>query len=72
MRWYDHNDLKSLEDVLESVEKDRRKRRGAVIRKFIITEGVFEKDGAMIDLPKLVRDVLATICSRIDGVGRLR
>jgi serine palmitoyltransferase len=72
VRWYDHNDLKSLEDVLESVEKDRRKKGGAVIRKFIITEGVFEKDGAMIDLPKLVRDVLTTICWGIDEMCRLR
>ncbi|KAJ7761588.1 serine palmitoyltransferase [Mycena maculata] len=54
VRWYDHNDLKSLEDVLDSVEKERKKRRGPLTRRFIITEGIFEKDGAMIDLPKLV------------------
>ncbi|KAH9165709.1 serine palmitoyltransferase [Lactarius sanguifluus] len=54
LRWFDHNDLKSLEDVLVSVEKDRRKRRGPLTRRFIITEGIFEKDGAMVDLPKLI------------------
>jgi serine palmitoyltransferase len=54
VRWYDHNDLKSLEEVLESVEKERKKRRQPLTRRFIITEGIFEKDGAMIDLPKLV------------------
>ncbi|KAF8328495.1 serine palmitoyltransferase [Amanita rubescens] len=54
VRWYDHNDLKSLEEVLESVEKERKKRRQPLTRRFIITEGVFEKDGAMIDLPKLI------------------
>jgi serine palmitoyltransferase len=54
VRWYDHNDLKSLEDVLEGVEKERRKRRAPLTRRFIITEGIFEKDGAMVDLPKLV------------------
>ena len=54
VRWYDHNDLKSLEDVLESVEKERKKRRGPLTRRFIVTEGIFEKDGAMVDLPKLV------------------
>ncbi|KAJ7711272.1 serine palmitoyltransferase [Mycena metata] len=54
VRWYDHNDLKSLEDVLDSVEKERKKRRGPLTRRFIITEGIFEKDGAMIDLPKLI------------------
>lgn len=54
VRWFDHNDLKSLEEVLESVEKERKKRRGPLTRRFIVTEGVFEKDGAMVDLPKLV------------------
>lgn len=54
IRWFDHNDLKSLEDVLESVDKERRKRRSPLTRRFIVTEGIFEKDGAMVDLPKLV------------------
>lgn len=54
VRWFDHNDLKSLEEVLESVEKERKKRRGPLTRRFIVTEGIFEKDGAMVDLPKLV------------------
>jgi len=54
IRWFDHNDLKSLEDVLQSVEKERRKRRGPLTRRFIITEGIFERDGAISDLPKLI------------------
>lgn len=40
--------------MLESVEKERKKRRGPLTRRFIVTEGIFEKDGAMVDLPKLV------------------
>ncbi|KAI9430368.1 hypothetical protein H4582DRAFT_2017753, partial [Lactarius indigo] len=36
-----------------STEKERRKRRGPVTRRFIVTEGTSEKDGAMIDLPNL-------------------
>jgi serine palmitoyltransferase len=54
VRWFDHNDLKSLEDVLDGVEKERRKRRAPLTRRFIVTEGIFEKDGTMVDLPKLV------------------
>jgi len=54
VRWFDNNDLKSLEDVLLSVEKERRKRRGALTRRFIVTADIFEKDGAMFDLPKLI------------------
>jgi 7-keto-8-aminopelargonate synthetase-like enzyme len=44
----------SLEDVLLRVEKERQKRHRSLTRRFIVTEGIFEKDGAMIDLPKLV------------------
>ncbi|CDO72122.1 hypothetical protein BN946_scf184962.g65 [Trametes cinnabarina] len=54
VRWYDHNDMESLEHVLESVEKERRKRKGPLTRRFIVTEGIFDHDGAMSDLPKLV------------------
>ncbi|KAF9531174.1 serine palmitoyltransferase [Crepidotus variabilis] len=54
VRWYDHNDLGSLEEVLISIEKDRKRRRGPLTRRFIITEGIFSKDGAMVDLPKLI------------------
>ncbi|KAG6380375.1 serine palmitoyltransferase [Boletus reticuloceps] len=54
IRWYDHNDLKSLEDVLISIEKERKKRKGPLTRRFIITEGIFERDGEMVDLPKLI------------------
>ncbi|KAF9073987.1 serine palmitoyltransferase [Rhodocollybia butyracea] len=54
IRWYDHNDLHSLEEVLQSVEKERRKRKGPLTRRFIITEGIFERDGTMTDLPRLI------------------
>ena len=55
IRWYDHNDMKSLEQVLESTEKERRKKKGPLTRRFIVTEGIFDHDGVMSDLPKLVR-----------------
>ncbi|KAH7926924.1 PLP-dependent transferase [Leucogyrophana mollusca] len=54
VRWFDHNDLKSLEDALQSVDKERKKRKAPLTRRFIITEGIFERDGEMVDLPKLI------------------
>ena len=54
IRWFDHNDMKSLEEVLESISKESRKRRAPLTRRFIITEGIFERDGSMADLPRLV------------------
>ena len=58
VRWFDHNDLNSLEETLVAVEKERKKRRMPLTRRFIVTEGIFQKDGAMADLPKLVRDLI--------------
>jgi len=54
IRWFEHNDLNSLEEVLISLEKERKRRRGPLTRRFIVTEGIFQSDGAMVDLPKLV------------------
>ncbi|CAL1710026.1 unnamed protein product [Somion occarium] len=55
VRWYDHNDLNSLEQVLEAIEKERQKKRSPLTRRFIVTEGIFDHDGAMSDLPKLLK-----------------
>lgn len=54
VRWYDHNDLNSLRDVLENLEKERRRKGRVLTRRFIITEGIFERDGTLSDLPRLV------------------
>ncbi|PWN50584.1 PLP-dependent transferase, partial [Violaceomyces palustris] len=51
--WYDHNDMDSLEAVLETVKRDEKRRRGPLTRRFIVTEGIFESDGAIVDLPKV-------------------
>jgi serine palmitoyltransferase len=59
IHWYDHNDLHSLKEVLQSVEKERCKRKEPLTRWFIITEGIFEQDGTMTDLPKLVYSLIA-------------
>jgi serine palmitoyltransferase len=57
VRWYDHGDYQGLERVLESIRKDDKKykRNPTASRRFIITEGVFENDGSMVNLPKVVR-----------------
>ena len=62
VRWFEHSDLRSLEDVLLSVEKERRKRHGPLTRRSIVTVGIFDKDGAMVDLPKLVSCSDNTTC----------
>ncbi|MBW0492061.1 hypothetical protein O181_031776 [Austropuccinia psidii MF-1] len=55
IRWYDHNDMSSLEKVLEQLKLEEVKFRRKLTRKFIITEGLFESDGQLCDLPTIVK-----------------
>ena len=52
IRWYEHNDMADLERVLAKVVKEQAKK--PLTRRFIITEGLFENVGDMVDLPKIV------------------
>ncbi|KAK4056697.1 serine palmitoyltransferase component [Microbotryomycetes sp. JL221] len=56
VRWYDHGDYDSLERVLEQIHKEDRKykRNPTKGRRFIVTEGVFENDGSIVDLPRVM------------------
>ncbi|KAH9812078.1 pyridoxal phosphate-dependent transferase [Melampsora americana] len=55
IRWYDHNDSNSLEKVLEQLKLEEIKFRRKLSRKFIITEGLFEGDGQLCDLPNIIK-----------------
>ncbi|MCJ1381903.1 serine palmitoyltransferase component [Xylographa soralifera] len=52
VRWYDHNDLEDMQRVLERVVKEQAKK--PLTRRFIVTEGLFEDVGDMVDLPKII------------------
>lgn len=52
--WYDHNDMNSLELVLQHVCEAHKTSRSQLQRRFIVTEGLFENDGAISDLRKIV------------------
>jgi serine palmitoyltransferase len=52
VRWYEHNDMEDLENVLKKVVKEQS--RKPLTRRFIITEGLFENIGDVANLPKLV------------------
>ena len=52
--WYDHNNMESLELVLQHVCETHNVAGATLQRRFIVTEGVFENDGAISDLRKIV------------------
>ncbi|KAF2758288.1 PLP-dependent transferase [Pseudovirgaria hyperparasitica] len=52
VKWFEHNNMKDLEQVLQKVTKEQMKK--PLTRRFIITEGLFETTGDVVDLPKLV------------------
>ncbi|KAF2121973.1 pyridoxal phosphate-dependent transferase [Lophiotrema nucula] len=52
VRWYEHNDMEDLEKVLKKVLKENQGR--GLTRRFIITEGLFENVGDVVNLPKLI------------------
>ena len=53
IRWYAHNDMKDLERVLASVDREIKRKGGKLTKRFIVTEGVFENDGMLVDLPTI-------------------
>ncbi|KAG0135926.1 pyridoxal phosphate-dependent transferase [Tuber indicum] len=52
IRWYEHNDMEDLGRVLEQVKKDMA--RKPLTRRFIVTEGLFENTGDIVDLPAII------------------
>lgn len=52
VRWFEHNDMEDLQRVLAKVTKEQAKK--PLTRRFIITEGLFENSGEMVDLPTVV------------------
>lgn len=54
IKWYEHNDTEDLEKVLADIEREQSRRRAPLTRRFIVTEGIFENYGDMVNLPKII------------------
>lgn len=52
--WYDHHDMSSLEAVLAHLNREQARSRKPLTRRFIVTEALFESDGSMANLPRIV------------------
>ena len=55
VKWFEPNDMEDLERVLKGVERDAKRKGGPLKRRFIITEGIFENTGVLVNLPRIVR-----------------
>ena len=53
VRYFKHNDMDDMQRVLEKVVKEQAKK--PLTRRFIVTEGLFENIGDMVDLPRIVQ-----------------
>lgn len=54
IRYFKHNNMKDLERILQELEDDFVKHNRPLTRRFIITEGISENYGDMVDLTKIV------------------
>ncbi|EJD51805.1 serine palmitoyltransferase [Auricularia subglabra TFB-10046 SS5] len=55
VRYYRHNDMDHLAEILHAMDRERRKKRAPLTRRFIISEGIFEVDGSIANLPALIQ-----------------
>lgn len=52
IKWYNHGDMDDLERVMRRVSEEQSRKK--LTRRFIVTEGLFERVGDCVDLPRLV------------------
>lgn len=52
--WYNHNDMEHLHSVLKELKPSLDKQK-QIQRRFIVTEGIFDNTGELVNLPELVK-----------------
>uniref|UniRef100_A0A383WDB8 serine C-palmitoyltransferase n=1 Tax=Tetradesmus obliquus TaxID=3088 RepID=A0A383WDB8_TETOB len=53
VHWFKHNDMASLEALLQQIEEDERRERAPLCRKMIVVEGVYANSGDVAPLQQL-------------------
>jgi len=62
--WFNHNDMKDLERILEQVRQKDIKSRREITRRFIVVEGVYFNCGDICPLPKIM-ELKTKYCYRL-------
>lgn len=66
IRCYKHNDMEDLRRILENVIKEQANK--PLTRRFIVTEGMFENIGDVVNLSKIVIASSLYIASMVDEI----
>jgi len=54
VRYFKHNDMNDLEELLESIHVNDKKKGTKITRRFIVTEGIFYNTGELCNLEKII------------------
>ncbi|KAI8916177.1 pyridoxal phosphate-dependent transferase [Gorgonomyces haynaldii] len=54
IKWFKHNDIEDLQNVLEEIKQDRIKKKLPLVRQFIVVEGIYSNYGDICPLPELL------------------
>jgi serine palmitoyltransferase len=54
VRWFEHNNMDDLERVLEEINEEHLRSGKPLTRRFIVTEGLSENYGDIVDLSRAV------------------
>lgn len=54
LKFFKHNDMESLESLLQGIRENDKKKKTKITRRFIITEGIFYNTGELCNLEKIV------------------
>jgi len=54
VRFFKHNDMNDLEEILESIRINDKKKGAKITRRFIVTEAIFYNTGELCNLEKII------------------
>ncbi|KAL2645206.1 hypothetical protein R1flu_012793 [Riccia fluitans] len=55
VKLFKHNDMKHLESLLEEVMREDKRKKKALVRRFIVVEAIYQNSGQMTPLDEVVR-----------------
>jgi len=54
VKFFKHNDMNDLEEILQSIQANDKKKGAKITRRFIVTEAIFYNTGELCDIEKII------------------